>query len=166
VLDWLARRVVPYTHAGVLDYLSRCLAVVQLPAAAQATALSRLEQECRLEPMFGTVLGESRARRLLVMFQGGQLRLRGAVAAVAAARYRGAHGCWPGALADLVPEYLSQIPHDSFAEGPFRYRRLANGVVIYSIGRDGRDNGGKVHVPPESADGDIGFRLWDAGQPR
>jgi hypothetical protein len=126
-------------------------------------AFSRLEQECRIDPMFGTFLGEWRARRLLLMFQGGQLRLRGAVAAVAAVRYRRTHGSWPEALAELVPDYLSQIPQDPYAEGPFRYRRLPTGLVIYSIGRDGRDGGGKVHVPPESADGDIGFRLWDRG---
>jgi hypothetical protein len=161
-LDWLAGQIVRFPHPGVLEYLSRRLAVAQLPPAAQPAALAQLGQDSHAEPTFGTLLGESRSRRLTLYFQHGQVRLHCAAAAAAAARYRERHGRWPESLAALVPEYLAQVPSDPFAEAPLIYRRLADGMVIYSVGRDGRDSGGKINAPPESLDGDIGFRLWEA----
>ena len=37
------------------------------------------------------------------------------------------------------------------------------GIVIYSVGFDGADNGGLINVKsPIAAGSDLGFRLWDA----
>ncbi len=65
--------------------------------------------------------------------------------------YRHAHGAAPVSLDDLVPEVLAELPRDPFApDGRFRYRRLAEhhelpirgGYQLYSVGMDGRDDGG------------------------
>ena len=62
--------------------------------------------------------------------------------AVALAAYRAERGRYPTALAELTPEYLKQLPRDLFVERPLRYRREAARYVLYSVGRDMRDDGG------------------------
>jgi len=59
-------------------------------------------------------------------------------------RWRLAHnGNVPDSLAELVPDCLPAIPNDPFDEKPLRYKKLASGYVIYSIGSDLTDDGGK-----------------------
>jgi hypothetical protein len=46
-----------------------------------------------------------------------------------------------------------------------RARRLEDGIVIYTLGPDGQDNGGALSREYKPAPGtDIGFRLWDPEQ--
>ncbi|MEN6424511.1 MAG: hypothetical protein ABFE13_04055 [Phycisphaerales bacterium] len=63
--------------------------------------------------------------------------------ALAMERYRLAQGRPPEQLADLVPDYLQQVPIDPFDGQPIRYRRTEPGYILYSIMEDGQDNGGK-----------------------
>lgn len=51
-------------------------------------------------------------------------------------------GTRPKALADLVPEYLTSIPEDPFSAQPLLYRPGEKGYRLYSVGPDGRDDGG------------------------
>jgi hypothetical protein len=69
--------------------------------------------------------------------------LRVSIAAVAVERFRVAHGQLPQSLNDLVPQFLSAVPADPFDGKPLRYHRLAKGYVIYSVGADGQDDGGR-----------------------
>jgi hypothetical protein len=69
-------------------------------------------------------------------------RTRTAVASLAIERYRLAKGSLPEKLDDLVPTYLKAIPQDPFDGKPLRYKKLAKGYVVYSVGDDGEDNGG------------------------
>jgi hypothetical protein len=66
----------------------------------------------------------------------------------------------------LVPAVLSRVPLDPFDAAPLRYRRLDKGVVVYSIGPDGEDNGGKFDKHANKQGTDLGFRLWDVVQRR
>jgi hypothetical protein len=51
------------------------------------------------------------------------------------------------------------VPNDTFDGKPLRFSRLADGVFIYSAGRD---NGGEIaKARSKNAIGDLGFRLWD-----
>jgi hypothetical protein len=86
-----------------------------------------------------------------------------AVAALAAERFRRRHGRWPTGLDELIPAYLPDRPRTPFTDVPLRFRRLANGLVIYSVGPDGTDGGGEVLPTPATGTlaTDIGFRLWD-----
>jgi hypothetical protein len=69
--------------------------------------------------------------------------LRISIAAIAVERFRLAHGKLPKRLDELVPQFLSAVPSDPFDGQPLRYHRLDKGYVIYSIGSDGEDNGGR-----------------------
>ena len=64
--------------------------------------------------------------------------------AIAIERYRLAHAnALPGSLAGLMPAYLPEVPLDLFDGQPLRFRKLPKGYVVYSIGRDLTDDGGK-----------------------
>jgi hypothetical protein len=59
--------------------------------------------------------------------------------------YRAEHGECPPALAALVPEWIESVPDDPFSESPYVYRLVpgdAGGYLLYSVGADGRDDGG------------------------
>jgi len=69
--------------------------------------------------------------------------IRATQTAVAIERFRLVHGQLPENLNELVPQFLSAVPSDPFDGAPLRYHRLAKGYVIYSVGRDGHDDGGR-----------------------
>jgi hypothetical protein len=59
------------------------------------------------------------------------------------------HGSLPKTLDDLVPHYLMRLPLDPITGESFKWNR-ANGK-IYSIGANGRDEGGNFEKRPKSA---------------
>jgi hypothetical protein len=61
--------------------------------------------------------------------------------------YRLDHGAYPTRLSDLIPSYLSAVPVDPFSNNqPLRYRVKGSSYLLYSIGPDGIDDGGKPFV--------------------
>jgi hypothetical protein len=75
-------------------------------------------------------------------------RLRTAIAAIAVERWRVAHeGKIPDSLSELVPNFLPSIPADPYDGQPLRFKKLAQGYVVYSIGSNGQDDGGKERIP-------------------
>lgn len=63
--------------------------------------------------------------------------------------YRREHAAYPARLEDLTPRYLDSVPADPFARaGTLRYRRRGAGYLLYSIGPDGVDNGGRPVMSP------------------
>ena len=70
-------------------------------------------------------------------------QIRAARVALAIERFRLAHGKLPEKLDELIPQFLPAVPADPFDGQPLRYHRLEKGCVIYSIGSDGEDNGGR-----------------------
>jgi len=69
--------------------------------------------------------------------------LRVAQAALAVQRYRLARSGLPENISDIVPAYLPEVPIDPFDGQNIRYRKTAGGFVVYSIGDDGSDDGGR-----------------------
>lgn len=67
--------------------------------------------------------------------------------AAAASLYRAQRGSFPATLEDLAA-VLPDPPRDPFTGTPYRYRREGEGFVIYSVGRNGVDDGGATE-PPE-----------------
>jgi hypothetical protein len=86
--------------------------------------------------------------------------LRAADAALAVQRHRLKAGRLPEKLSDLVPAYLRSVPRDPFDGKEMRYKKLAAGFVVYSIGEDLSDDGGKERPPrrtEESPNWDVTF---------
>lgn len=78
-----------------------------------------------------------------------------ALTARALERFRLAHGEYPENLDALVPPFLDTIPNDVIGGRPLHYRRAAGGTfVLYSVGWNGRDDGGVRGQPLPGTDGD------------
>lgn len=57
---------------------------------------------------------------------------------------------YPSRISDLVPEYLSNVPSDPLVVNePLRYKRDGKKYLLYSVGPDGKDDGGKPIFNPK-----------------
>jgi hypothetical protein len=64
--------------------------------------------------------------------------------AFALAAYRADHDAYPEKLTELSPKYIERIPKDVFSNGEMHYSRHDRGYLLYSVGQNGRDDGGKA----------------------
>src|SRR5262249_2360916 len=93
--------------------------------------------------------------------------LRCGIVMVALEAYRIRRNRWPGALSELVPTFVDQVPVDLYDGQPLRYKRLSDVVVVYCVGPDKKDAGAKLDRKNRLARGaDLGFRLWDLDKRR
>jgi hypothetical protein len=68
-------------------------------------------------------------------------------------RYRLAHGQYPETLDALLPQFAEKLPHDIIGGQPLKYHRTADGrFVLYSVGWNGKDDGGVVGKAVEEGD--------------
>jgi hypothetical protein len=90
-------------------------------------------------------------------------RLACARTMIALERYRRRNHSWPDTLAPLVPEFLPVLPLDPWVGRPIRMSRVADGLVIYSVGPNLVDDGGKndPQLGIKMTAIDDGYRLWD-----
>jgi RNA polymerase sigma factor (sigma-70 family) len=80
--------------------------------------------------------------------------LRMALTAVAFEQFRAAHaGQYPAKLADLTPNLLHAPLQDPFDGRPLRYQKQGAGYVLYSIGPNLKDHGGRQN----GRNGDLHF---------
>jgi hypothetical protein len=63
---------------------------------------------------------------------------------------------------------LAAVPLDPFTGKPLLFKTREDGVTVYSVGRDGVDDGGLARnpIPLKPAAKDIGFRLYNPDQRR
>jgi len=52
-------------------------------------------------------------------------------------------GRYPESLEELVPGILKEIPIDPFTGKPLVYRREGEGFIVYSLGSNEKDDGGR-----------------------
>jgi hypothetical protein len=60
--------------------------------------------------------------------------------------YRREHGNWPATLVELSPRWLPELPVDRITGEPLKYKIIDNRPVVYSVGVDRIDDGGKLPV--------------------
>lgn len=73
--------------------------------------------------------------------------------ALALAAYRADKGQFPDALSALAPAYMKEVPKDLFTDGTLVYTKTAKGCLLYSLGPNMKDDGGKTMAEsPESYD--------------
>jgi hypothetical protein len=110
---------------------------------------------------FGMVLNERRMREGLRMRLEGptpsllgqaaeaETERRIMVTALALERYETKYGRYPETLQGLTPEFLKTVPLDFMNGQPLHYQVADDGnFLLYSVGLDGVDNGGKIPVAP------------------
>lgn len=119
----------------------------------------------------GEVLGTYVARRFLVMLTPAINAAMAAEAqcvqawtnlqiAFALAAYRGQHGRYPENLQALQPEFLKEVPRDAFSGKALIYKPSDGGFVLYSVGLNGQDDGGRRRSDdPDGRADDLAVRI-------
>ncbi len=89
----------------------------------------------------------------------GEHRLRAALLATrlcfAVRRYQETNRFAPRSLEAMVPSFLSAVPADPISGEPFRIRSEGERYLVYSVGPDGQDDGGKVMAVAYGQKGDF-----------
>jgi hypothetical protein len=68
--------------------------------------------------------------------------------ALALVLYHRQHSAWPERQEQLVPDLLPAVPLDRFTGQPVSYRLVDGRPLVYSVGPDRRDDGGKSLAHP------------------
>ncbi|HEY7328121.1 MAG TPA: hypothetical protein VH592_10795 [Gemmataceae bacterium] len=159
-------------NALFLSLMNRRIKEVQAPLHEQIALEKVWDQEvrARLAPPSRAVI-----TRLLLpamtkvseAFRREHAYIRCTIVALAAERYRRDKKAWPESVDQLCPQYLSSVPLDPYDGKPLRCKREIDGLIIYSIGNDGVDDGGHLDRERISMPGvDLGLRLWDVNKRR
>lgn len=150
-------------RATVLAHMNECIEIAKRqdpPQPVPILSTRELPSFCRLI---------SNGSLLLTTELDGRARLRTAIAALAAERFRLDRNRWPDTLAELVPDYLEQVPADPYDLKPLRSKPLSDGWLVWSVDTDGKDDGGKLdRTGKATTNVDVGFQLWNPearGQP-
>ena len=138
------------THRAVsqLHALDRLLQATSQPWPDRINAVSTTDARALAGFAFGP--GEVDRERLEgVVFRSVRplAVIRAMRIAVAIERYRRDHDeVLPNDLSALLPTCLASVPIDPFTGKDMRFTKDGGGYVVYSVGSDGRDDGGDVAV--------------------
>jgi hypothetical protein len=132
-----------------LDLMQDCIEATQLPLDRRRRAIEAIDARRRAASRGDSLLGNLTPpiATLDAINLRGIAHLRTAQVALAIQRYRLAASEIPDSLSDLVPTYLDEVPKDPFGGNELRYKKLDVGYVVYSIGEDLTDDGGKEKLP-------------------
>lgn len=153
---WFAAGFLNENHAVMLELASEAVEIAKRPVDEQGELFESLDRKSKM-----THFNEGASEILIYRYAHGTLlmpaiikvanahlrlraELRCTVAALASERYRLANGRWPQTLADLTPRFLDSVPLDPFDKKPLKVRRFDDGLLIYSISEDRKDQGGNV----------------------
>lgn len=128
-----------------LDLEKEYIDAFELPAYKQIVAFEAIQVKVDALPRVYLFLHNLMPAysRVIVLNIRNIAHLRTAQTALAVQRYRLNNGRLPDSLDKLVPDYLKSVPLDPFDGKEIRYKKLERGFVIYSIGEDMKDDGGK-----------------------
>jgi hypothetical protein len=139
---------------------------VALRAADRAVIVkvgNAIDREISMSRTHAQTLGESIGDILIGMMLPSSQKARSAAdrseqiqrnlqVAFALSAYQRDRGAYPKQLAELAPKYLKEIPNDLFSGKPLIYRPEKNGYLLYSVGPNGVDDGGRWTDDDPSAD--------------
>ncbi len=132
-----------------LDLMNDYMETIRLPIHQRQKAVDTIDAKLKATSKTYLLLHEFMPAfsRIITINIRSIAHLRTARVALAIQRYRLATDNLPDTLANLVPTYLDVVPKDPFDGRSLRYEKLETGFVVYSIGEDGRDDGGKERLP-------------------
>jgi hypothetical protein len=162
LIGFYARDKIRENHPEALDYVSQVQEIARLPQHERTVLMDKWTARVRAEKKKPALLFLPALQLLEGAIHRNQAKLRCLCAALAAELYRQSKGDWPDSLDRLTPNLLAAVPLDPYDGAPLRCHRLADGIVIYSVGADREDNGGTFDPEQPTRPGaDIGVRLWD-----
>lgn len=167
VVDFTYGPDVPFNHAVYLQYMNRYLAVLERPMPEWFEALAAIDFPPQDREHVLVSLFLPAVEKIFAVEQRSTAELRSAQVALACEQFRQANQRWPHSIDELTPMWLGEVPMDPFDGESLRWRRLDDGIVIYSVGSDLIDAGGNLDRKAGVTEGvDFGFRLWDVDQRR
>ncbi|PWU20139.1 MAG: hypothetical protein C5B50_04790 [Verrucomicrobia bacterium] len=131
-----------------LKEMDQTIALASLPLPERLGLTNHLIVACNAAPRimghigFTSMLLQSFAS-VIVRDASTHARIELTVVALGVERFRHERGHLPDHLAELTPHFLDAVPRDPFDGAPLRYKRMVKGYIIYSIGSDGHDDGGR-----------------------
>jgi len=148
-----------------IDQLEKDFEALKLDAAGEATVAKLLLGMERPDKMAGKVIGDF---VICVMMPAtgnvqnaddrrAQVQRNVHVAFGLDGYYRD-HGRYPAKLEDLAPRYLATVPDDLFSGRALIYRLTEKGYLLYSIGVNGIDDGGRASDDDPPGD-DLSVRM-------
>jgi len=135
--SWAEMRLLP----GVTNAISLQVPTANLPGAMQMRQSTRRIAMGHLDGGIGLFAkaAEAEARRRLI------------IAAIALERFRVRRGSYPNSLEALSPDFLEKAPIDFMSGQVPHYSHGSDGhFLLYSVGLDCRDDGGKMAQDKES----------------
>jgi hypothetical protein len=154
-------------RTALLKLENKFVEVAKLPVEEQAQRIKGLSANLAYLPILARLILPAMEKVGGATFRI-QAEMRCTLVLVAAERYRKAHGRWPRSPDELVPEYLAQVPTDPFDGKLIRMKPVKDGLIIYSIGLDEKDNNGTLGRGPRyTKEGtDLGWELWNVDRRR
>jgi hypothetical protein len=155
------RVVVAY---GRPTYCQRSQALEQLAKEAAKGAAEVVEHMPSLEALPADEAPKMIARHLFQILSNSGLASAAAMAGVetrgdtmrqvaqlafALAAYRHEQGSYPPRLGNLAPKYIPGVPKDPFTDRELVYKPQKDSYLVYSLGPNQRDDGGRSHLDPE-----------------
>jgi hypothetical protein len=156
---WLYRGRFPKERAAYHRWVSAGVDAARLPVHQQPAAMKSLPatppEEMKMASLLLPAIEKTAASTWRSVAEA-----RCVVAALACERHRIKTGSWPKTLGDA----MHLVPLDPFDGAPLKYRVQASGAVVYSLGRNGTDEGGKVTTPDQTPPDDVGVQLWNPSE--
>jgi hypothetical protein len=156
-------------HAAMLRHYNKAVEIVKLPPSeirARAAEVDVPIQQAKFSLM---AMMAPAYRRLLEGSVRMRTNLECAIAGIGVERFRLKNGRWPASLEEVVSDkLLDKVLTDPTDGKPIRFRKAADGIVIYSNWHDAGYTGdaldkGKTQDPNLVR---VEFRLWDENQRR
>ena len=145
VLTWLVRPWVKIDVRKTLPRYSELEAQARLPYFKGRDFFRDLIQRSQNSPWYSFV-----SKFILVNFESTFLKEAQLEATLLASRtglacrlHKSRTGQYPDSLEALVPAILEEIPVDPFTGKPLVYRREGEGFIVYSLGSNQKDDGGR-----------------------
>jgi hypothetical protein len=133
-----------------LDKIEDDLKVLQKELAGRANLAKLLQGKDPPDKMVGKVIGDvligllmPAGRKVQDAHDRAEQAQRNLHIAFALAIYHRDHGHYPAKLDDLAPKYLAAVPTDLFSGKALIYRPSEKGYLFYSVGVNGKDEGGR-----------------------
>jgi hypothetical protein len=154
------------SHAWILRNWSEFIRSIELPEPERAARQLELGKQAAQAPGLAKMLMPA-VHKTLDAHRRSEAQVRCAIAGLAAERFRRERDCWPKSLTELCPEFLAQVPDDPYSGKPLQLRVAADGIVIYSVGPDGKQAGDyQEKTAAKQSVVSYEFRLWNVDQRR
>ena len=141
---WWFRPIYKSEIIWMTGQYDRLLKEAQMPYYSLGDS-EELEQRMNSAPWYYKMAGVLVPNAVTVMFKRATLDAMFETARIGMACkiYKNLHGDFPEDLADLAPEIIEKIPVDPFTGDPFIYKKQDSSFIVYSIGSNLKDDGGR-----------------------